>query len=147
MGDHLFWLATMRPTLTLIISRALIPLLLVGFFLAQLWHSQEGQLTRWKGGGFGMYTDIHWSSNQVWVGSREHWFSGDTLTELLGHENQRYLGRVQRNPSEENMRQLADLIMERGALEECFLQVWRPEIDEECTTYGRVLVSEMYYRP
>lgn len=136
----------MMHPISSIISKALIPLLLISFFVAQLWQSNQGQLTRWKGGGFGMYTDIHWSSNQVWIGNRTRWFSGDTLNELIGRENQRYLGRVQRNPSDENMLDLANLIMERGELNECFLQVWRAEIDSECTTYHRVLVTEMYYR-
>lgn len=45
----------------------LVPIVLVGVALVQLGFVESRGLTRWKGGGFGMYSDPHPILREVWL--------------------------------------------------------------------------------
>jgi hypothetical protein len=42
----------------------MVPIAIIAF---QLYFSNFSNLTRWKGGGFGMYTDIHINHRSIWL--------------------------------------------------------------------------------
>ena len=48
------------------IRRGLAPLLLVLVAIFQLWQVETRGLSRWKGGGFGMYADFPFDTRQAW---------------------------------------------------------------------------------
>ncbi len=44
----------------------LLPLIVIIVFFSQLYMQSKG-LSRWRGGGFGMYTEVHFDYRQIWV--------------------------------------------------------------------------------
>lgn len=57
----------------------LLPVVVAGF---QIWFSNTSNLTRWKGGGFGMYTGMHPNNRSVWINlpdaNGSHYFRVDS---------------------------------------------------------------------
>jgi len=49
------------------VLRWLLMVLPIGVAVVQLYNSNFSNMTRWKGGGFGMYTDIHINHRSVWL--------------------------------------------------------------------------------
>lgn len=47
------------------------PLLLVTVAMVQLWCIESDHLSRWRGGGFGMYAEYHPNLYQVWLAQGE----------------------------------------------------------------------------
>ena len=52
-------------------QRWLVPLLLVAVASVQLARVSFGGQSRWRGGGFGMYSEFHPSKNQIWLAALE----------------------------------------------------------------------------
>ncbi|ARN77021.1 hypothetical protein BST97_02845 [Nonlabens spongiae] len=113
---------------------AFIPLLITGIAGAQLYKAQNG-FTRWKGGGFGMYSEMHYNLNQIWL--NDQLIEQEQLPEELSKS-------FKRKPSDAH----ANLILKELASD--FpdaekLQLWRPTFNLESMTYSRKLVYE--YKP
>lgn len=49
------------------IAKLFLLVLPLGVALFQVWFSNTSNLSRWKGGGFGMYTGMHPNNRSVWV--------------------------------------------------------------------------------
>ena len=113
---------------------AFIPLLITGIAGAQLYKAQNG-FTRWKGGGFGMYSEMHYNLNQIWL--NDQLIEKEQLPEELSKS-------FKRKPSDTHakliLKELASDIPDAETL-----QLWRPTFDFESMTYSRKLVYE--YQP
>ena len=48
-----------------------IPVLMALVAVGQMIVVEQQALTRWKGGGFGMYTEVHFNHREVWVVRRD----------------------------------------------------------------------------
>lgn len=129
-----------------ILLRVTIPLIIILVFLIQLGVSINGELTPWKGGGFGMYSDIHWANNQIWIGTKDKVIDGDSLRSILNVHERRYYGRVQRYPSSDNLNLLAKAISNVTDLDEMIIQVWKPRFSATSMRYERLKVNEIYFR-
>jgi hypothetical protein len=106
----------------------------------QAYRVQVDGLSPWKGGGFGMYTTVHFDDFQVWA-----WWSRPgrptrfaQITGPQSLEARALLSRAKVFPTSETLAELRDhLPFASGAI-----QVWRPYLDPETLEYKRELVAE-----
>ncbi|MGY0408467.1 MAG: hypothetical protein ACWIPJ_08965 [Polaribacter sp.] len=99
-------------------------------------------LSRWKGGGFGMYSEIHFSQHEVWVNNTD--FSLDSLTKN-NSEVRLAVNKLKLIPSQKNLRQAAKLIQKLSRIDTIIIQVWKPYINIEKSLYTRKLINELKY--
>lgn len=102
------------------------------------------QLTRWKGGGYGMYTEVHPQERQVWV----QW--GDSVKQVntaTGHSIQWHRKAVLLcyRPNAEKMKKFARDYARAHHLSSVKIQVWKPQVDARYNTLSRTLINEISY--
>ena len=117
------------------------------FFLMACWQFymvDAHGLTRWKGGGYGMYTEIHPKERQVWV----QW--GDSIKRVAmatGHSIQWHRKAVLLcyRPSDEKMKKFARDYANAHQLQSVTVQIWKPQVDTKNNTLFRSLINEESY--
>jgi hypothetical protein len=121
-----------------------IPALLAAVALVQIAAVETRGLTRWKAGGFGMYSEPHYSWTQVWVGVPAQ---GGLRFHLFGKELQGagvgglhgQVTQCRRRPTEACLRELARALPGRIAA----IQLWRPRVDPNTFAYQRERLAEL----
>ncbi len=122
------------------IARRYLPLaLLLAVAAYQMWRVEVDGLTRWRGGGFGMYSSVHYGESEVWIGfSRGEGLNFVPMTTAGTVEARLLLPRCRVFPTEESLEELA-LYITPGA---GALQIWRPRLDPETLAFDRELLAE-----
>lgn len=106
--------------------------------LAQLRRVGDEDLTRWKGGGFGMYSDFHVKHREVWV----HTSTNEAATvHRVSPALQQAASRCTRFANEECLRELETAARRRFPSARR-LQVWTFDVEPEGTLFGRRLLAE-----
>lgn len=114
-----------------------IPIVLGLVAIAQLWRVDDEGLTRWKGGGFGMYSDFHVKQREVWVqAGAEALAAGPGVPQTL----EIAAGRCARFASPSCLRELRDPVLEVFP-QARHLQVWTFDVDPQTSSMGRRLVT------
>ena len=99
-------------------------------------------LSRWKGAGFGMYSQIHFNRNEVWIGTL-----GDSLLNIKSSSRydddlKKLLRKAKRFPNEKNLASLSErMILEYGN-DSLIIQVWEPLLDLDKFTFSRRKLNE-----
>ncbi|WP_412561457.1 hypothetical protein [Winogradskyella sp. MIT101101] len=97
-------------------------------------------MSRWKGGGYGMYTEIHYQGNQIYI-------TGMSVDSLISNnsinESFRYLKLM---PNEKNLEEAAKQVLNSTNKDSIHIQVWKPTINSKDGKYTRVLLEELYYK-
>jgi hypothetical protein len=106
-------------------------------------HTQ--QLTRWKGGGFGMYSEMHPQYRQVWVvlaNDSSYWINNST-----GHTKtwQNKATKLCYRPNKKKLTEFARQYAASHLLSEVTIQVWQPDIVRKDNHLHRVLINEVSY--
>ena len=119
------------------ISIAALLVIIVHFFL-----THTANLSRWKGGGFGMYTEVHYYYNEIYIDHLEQ-----PLEELADeyHEINQNMKDVKRMPNNENLERMAKSVSKFVLTDTIHVQVWKPSIDSEKAYYSRELVNEINF--
>ena len=99
-------------------------------------------LSRWKGGGFGMYTEVHYKQHEIWVNHAN--FSLDSLAKNNSKVRESIV-KLKRTPSDKNLHQTAQLIQKFAQIDTLTIQVWKPKIAIENAEYTRELINELKY--
>jgi hypothetical protein len=98
-------------------------------------------LTRWKGGGFGMYSQIHPQDRRVWVVTPDSsWMIQGTKTRL---EKKAHTLRF--FPNQQALRDFADLVSKTYALDTLSIEIWEPYLSPETNTPTRKKIAYVAY--
>lgn len=124
------------------ISRYLAVILLSGIATHKAYLSHADGLTRWRGGGFGMYSEIHWKERLVWIGSKNREFKLDINKLHNDPLFKKLRDQTKRNPNQENLSKLSKKIASFSNKKPFYVQVWRGKFDLRTSSYTRKLISE-----
>jgi hypothetical protein len=118
-----------------------IPSLAILVIVVQLFFVKTQRLSKWKGGGYGMYTETHYWNNQIHISG----LSVDSL--LKDHlEMKSTLGYLMLMPSRANLKKAAELVLKTTTKDSIHIQIWKPSINSKNGIYTRVLIDEIYIK-
>ena len=118
-----------------------IPVIAIVLIGIQLFYVNTQNLTKWKGGGFGMYTGIHFYYDQIYI-------PGMSVDSLL-KENRAIadaFGILKIMPNDKNLRTAAELVLKRSGKDSIHLQLWKPSVNSKNGVYSRVLFNEIHLK-
>lgn len=107
----------------------------------QLFLANTQRLNAWKGGGYGMYTSIHYYYNQIYI-------PGMVVDSMIADDNQmkRVLGRLKLMPNDDNLVKAAKYVMKTTDEDSIHIQIWKPTVNSENGIYSRALVNEIHLK-
>lgn len=117
-------------------------LILVGAI--QFYFVKTEHLSIWKGGGFGMYSSIHYQHAEIWIRPEESksWINLDSLkntpASLTVLKNQ-----VLRRPNEVQMKQLSKAICVFQKINGLEMEIWKPEIGTTDTGLNKKRIASL----
>lgn len=129
-----------NPTKELVLKYG-IPTLAVIVIAVHLFLVNTKNLSKWKGGGYGMYTEIHYFSNQIHI-------PGMSLDSLLkdNREMKKTLGYLMLMPNTDNLNKAGQLILKTTQKDSIHVQIWKPIINSKNGRYSRVLIDEVHLK-
>lgn len=106
-----------------VLVNAIIPTILVLVSAAQYYQVKTNNLTPWKGGGFGMYSTMHFEYREVW-------FFGlnEGIDPFYGNVDE--LGAVRRYPSINNIELLANKVKSKYNVSNFTVEVWEEKYSQ-----------------
>lgn len=118
-----------------------VPLLAVVVIAIHFFFAKTQNLNPWKGGGYGMYTGIHYYYNQIYI-------PGLTVDSLIVNdlEMKTVLGRLKLMPNDNNLKKAAKLVLKTKQKDSIQIQIWKPTVNSKNGIYTRVLVNEIYLK-
>jgi len=116
-----------------------IPIVAIVVIAIQLLFVNTQSLTKWKGGGYGMYTGIHYYYNQIHIPG----LSVDSMI-VDNNEMKTVLGQLKLMPNDKNLKTAAKLVLETTEKDSILIQIWKPDVNSKNATYTRVLVNEIH---
>ena len=112
----------------------------IAIIFFQIYLSSEKELSKWKGGGFGMYTEVHYNNYEVWISKQK------VSIESLKRQNQSIKEQIDRCklwPNSIELEKLALMIRDKNGNEPVIIEVWKPKISAEDMTYSRTLINRV----
>ena len=124
-------------------QRWLVPLLLVAVASVQLARVSFGGQSRWRGGGFGMYSEFHPNKNQIWLRALQRPEAPPgRLSETEGPPaTRRAVARCLRLRSQVCLGELAATLPRDPAPRR--LEIWQPAFDDRAGTLSRRRVAAL----
>lgn len=130
-----------KPSSTLS-KTSLIPTLMLLVSFHQLFMVNKN-LSRWKGGGFGMYSEIHFNENQIWI------IDKGRGQEKIGVDNFQLSPRAEairkdviKFPTKRMLKKLYQEIALEGSATNFSIQVWRPRYHLSKSELNRELLIQ-----
>ncbi|MGJ8590908.1 MAG: hypothetical protein ACSHXF_00070 [Aquaticitalea sp.] len=129
-----------------IISRAIIrhwvPILALVVIFIHFILVHTSYLNRWKGGGFGMYTGVHYYYNDLIIDDLNK-----PLDSILKENRQiaNFYMTVKRSPNRRNLKKMAELASKYVASDTVVIELWKPLINSKNSTYSRELVNRYQF--
>ena len=116
-----------------------IPSLAVIVIAIQLFFVHTKKLNKWKGGGYGMYTEIHYYYNQIYI-------PGMSVDSLLkdNSEMKTTFGYLMVMPNKDNLEKAARLVLKTTHKDSIHVQIWKPIVNSKNGVYSRELIDEIY---
>ena len=118
-----------------------IPCIAVVIIVIQLFYVNTQKLNKWKGGGYGMYTGIHYYYDQIYIPG----FSVDSLI-ANNHEIENIFRDLKIMPNDYNLNKAAKLVLSETGKDSIHIQIWKPTINSEKGVYSRTLITEIFYK-
>nr|WP_321246111.1 hypothetical protein [uncultured Psychroserpens sp.] len=118
-----------------------IPSLAVIVIVIQLFFVNTKKLNKWKGGGYGMYTEIHYYYNQIYI-------PGMSVDSLLidNSEMKSTFGYLMLMPNNDNLEKAAKLVLKTTGKDSIHVQIWKPIVNSKNGIYSRELIDEIYLK-
>ena len=126
-----------------------IPILAIIVIAIQFFFVKTQQLNHWKGGGYGMYTKVHFYYNQIYI-------PGVSVDSLVDNNNDiknafRMLKIMPNDGSilaifdgnNAHFYEAAQLVLKATAKDSIHVQLWEPSVNSNSGTYSRVLINEI----
>ncbi|WP_179019237.1 hypothetical protein [Winogradskyella forsetii] len=118
-----------------------IPGIAVIVIAIQLFFVNTQKLNKWKGGGYGMYTGIHYYYDQIYIPG----LSVDSLIEV-NRDIQNAFRMLKRMPNENNLKKAANIVLKTTDKDSIHVQIWKPTVDSKNGNYSRKLYNELYLK-
>ncbi|MEO6347625.1 MAG: hypothetical protein ABIO60_06915 [Aquaticitalea sp.] len=118
-----------------------IPILALLIIVIQFGIVNATNLNKWKGGGFGMYTEVHCYYNEVYIKHLEH--SLDSLR-TIDFPLDQAIKKAKCLPNTYNLREIAKLVSKYGT-DTITVQIWKPLVEAQSNSYSRELVNEFQF--
>tara|TARA_B100000809_G_scaffold111697_1_gene110240 strand:+ start:391 stop:798 length:408 start_codon:yes stop_codon:yes gene_type:complete len=116
-----------------------IPSLAIIVIVIQLFFVNTQNLNRWKGGGYGMYAEVHYYYNQIYIPdmSVDSLLQDDPVMKTT-------LGFLMVMPNEDNLKKAAKLILKKTCKDSIHIQIWKPDVNSKNGIYTRILIDEIH---
>ncbi|WP_179006639.1 hypothetical protein [Winogradskyella forsetii] len=118
-----------------------IPGIAVIVIAIQLFFVNTQKLNKWKGGGYGMYTGIHYYYDQIYIPG----LSVDSLIEV-NRDIENAFRMLKRMPNENNLKKAANIVLKTTDKDSIHVQIWKPTVDSKKGNYSRKLYNELYLK-
>lgn len=118
-----------------------IPCIAIVIIVIQLFYVNTQKLNKWKGGGYGMYTGIHYYYDQIYIPG----FSVDSLI-ANNHKIENTFRVLKIMPNDYNLNKAAKLVLSETGKDSIHIQIWKPTINSEKGVYSRTLLTEIFYK-
>lgn len=106
----------------------------------QLILSINWNLTKWKGGGFGMYSEVHFYYHDVFISPLS--IPLDSLQKKDKNISDAIM-QAKRMPSDANLRRMGELVSKYAPGDSISIQIWKPRIDAKNAMYSRELINQV----
>jgi hypothetical protein len=117
-----------------------LPAIIIAIAAFQLYEVHYHKLSRWKGGGFGMYSEVHPLWRQVWIISKDSSFPIEKSSKLYADAY-----RLKMKPDEDRTLAFAGKAADLLNLDSITIQVWEPGLDIKSNRLSRIKVKEVKY--
>lgn len=99
-------------------------------------------LSAWKGGGFGMYADIHYYYNDIIISNLNPQFDS-----IIKQDKKvaNYVMDLKRCPNSSSLKHMAELVSKYATSDTINVQIWKPKMDAEASSYSRVLINQYQF--
>ena len=119
------------------IKQTIVPLIMVVVAIIQMVAANKTELSRWRGGGYGMYAELNWVSNEVW-------FYSVPLNVDYVNVHSKLSNKVRRNPSKKNLTQLGSAVKNKHGISNFYIRVWKLEYDNSTNRISKRKANEIY---
>ncbi len=102
-----------------------LPVLVVGIASFQLYKTETTDLSRWKGGGFGMYTNINEAFNVIVI--NDSIYSNSNFNKKTLNQKNNYINKLLYNPTDKNTELFLSLLNNKKEVKK--LQIFEPVFD------------------
>jgi hypothetical protein len=117
-----------------------LPAIIIGVAAFQFYQVYYHQLSRWKGGGFGMYSEVHPLWRQVWIISDDSTFQVKKQPKLYAAAY-----RLKMKPDYKNTHAFAVIAANQFHKDNITIQVWEPQLDITTNRLSRKRIQEVKY--
>lgn len=119
-----------------------VPCLLVVVACFQIYQVEFEEKSRWKGGGFGMYTTIHPFNDEIWIDGE--FVSTKNLPKQDSLRLHILISKVKIHPTKHQIKNLVNwLDIEKDSVK---IQIFKPKFELENSVYTKTLRYETIYR-
>ncbi|TXE10749.1 hypothetical protein ES711_02245 [Gelidibacter salicanalis] len=118
-----------------------IPGLAVILIAIQFYNAHTQNLSKWKGGGYGMYTELHYIYNQVHIVN----VSVDSL-QKHNPSIKKAIHKVKLMPNRTNLQEAGEHILKITNKDSIHIQLWKPQVRFKQQSYTRVLMDELFLK-
>ncbi len=118
----------------------IVPIIALIVIAIQVYIVKTQHVSKWKGGGFGMYTETHFVFYEVWINNKN--IETDTLYE--NKTLRRAIKELKLTPNTKNLNKVANLFYEKSKKDTIKIEVWKPKTTIENSKYTRVLINKIY---
>jgi hypothetical protein len=96
-------------------------------------------LNKWKGGGFGMYSEVHYYYDDLVIDNLNK-----PLDSIIKEDKTiaNFVMDVKRSPNTGNLQKMAELASKYVSSDTVTIQIWKPLINSKNSTYSRALVNK-----
>lgn len=98
-------------------------------------------LTRWRGGGLGMYSDFHPNSRQITI------ITPDCQVEDLkeGKVFNKWKPLLLHYPNDDNCKKFSQEFLKETGANKVYVQIWQPSFNPNTLVYSRSLLKQYYH--
>jgi hypothetical protein len=118
-----------------------VPIFAIVIIVIQLILVSTQRLNRWKGGGYGMYSELHYYYNQIHI-------PGESVDSLVkdNSDMKNTLGYLMVMPNKQNLIKAAELVLKTTHKDSIHIQIWKPTVNSKTGIYSRALIDEVYLK-
>ena len=118
------------------VKHFIVPVIMLVVATVQIIAANTSELTRWRGGGYGMYAELNWLSNEVWF-----YNVPANIDYLTVHA--KLANKVRRNPSDKNLEALGNEVKSQHGLANFYISVWKLEYDNTTNILSKRMANEI----
>ena len=129
-----------KPKFNLI--RYIVPIIALLVVILHFILTKTTELSPWKGGGFGMYAEVHYYYSEFVITNLNK-----SLDSIIKQDRQvaEFVMDVKRSPNNKNLKHMAELVSKYATNDTITVQLWRPKVDSNTETYSRELINHYQF--